>query len=291
MNKLKIKTSLLLLFALLVAFSVTTKSQTATELTSKFVSKNSGHYINCKLLYDKEGDMIPLANAVIDIAYFNGKEFASITKIKTDAAGMASLELKDALTNFKNDTGLMQFKSSFEQFEDFDPASVEFNGMEVKIDLNFELRENPDDSLKKIKTIVGKAYAIGKNQEEIPLNGFDISFFTPSLFGLLPIGTGFLEEGLCELKFPKKLPGDSLGRIEVYARIIDNEIYGDVEFSQICDFAKKHTHFVNQHGKLWTTDPPLWMVITLFILIFGVWSHYFYIFVKMRKIFKMGKSL
>lgn len=254
-----------------------------TELSAKFNSQNSSKSLIATITFDKDGEATPLINGEIGFYSTLGKEPVLLGKSKTNGTGKAILELNSDINNLKNDTGLMAFKAVYEGNDKTEASEFEFVGMDVIIELDYQLVDS-------VKTIMGTAYALNKKGEKVNLSGFEIAFFTPSLFGMLSIGAGYLEDGACTLNFPKKLPGDSAGNIEVYAKIIDNEIYGNIAYSKVCNWAKKHAKFIPQHRKLWTSDPPLWMIITLFILIFGVWSHYMFIFYKMWKIHKAGKQ-
>lgn len=253
-----------------------------TELSAKFNNQNTAKSLIASITFDKDGEATPLINGEIGFYSTIGKEPILLGKVKTNGAGKAMFELPSDINNLKNDTGLMSFKALYDGDETYEATEVEFVGMDVVIELDFQLVDS-------VKTIMGTAYVLSKNGEKINLSGFEIAFYTPSLFGMLSIGAGYLEDGACTLNFPKKLPGDSVGNIEVYAKIIDNEIYGNIAYSKVCNWAKKHAKFIPQHRKLWTSDPPLWMIITLFILIFGVWSHYSFIFYKMWRIHKDGK--
>ena len=101
------------------------------------------------------------------------------------------------------------------------------------------------------------------------LNG-NIYFFTPSLFGLLPIGEGWIEGGECYIDFPTDFPGDESGNMLIVAKIMENELYGEVISENLIDWAKIKNSKEFDTGKLWTSDPPLWMIIALFCLLGGV---------------------
>jgi len=43
-------------------------------------------------------------------------------------------------------------------------------------------------------------------------------------------------------------------------------------------------------GKLWTPIAPLWMIITLIIMLAGVWAHYFYAVYELIMIKRLSKK-
>ena len=50
---------------------------------------------------------------------------------------------------------------------------------------------------------------------KIPLDGWDIYFFVPRSFSLLPFGEGWFENGRAELEFPTTIPGDTIGNLTI----------------------------------------------------------------------------
>ena len=76
--------------------------------------------------------------------------------------------------------------------------------------------------------------------------------------------------------------------------IKDSEDFGDVEVREIIPWGapKKQTEIeeADGKGKLWTYNAPFWMVITLIILMTGVWSHFGYVIYNLYKINKEGSK-
>ena len=93
------------------------------------------------------------------------------------------------------------------------------------------------------------------------------------------------------IDFPPSLIGDSLGNILVIARPEDHYDYGNVEVSAEINWAipKKLLSAEGPVRKLWTPIAPLWMIITLIIMLSGVWGHYIYAIIQLVKIKRSKK--
>ncbi|MEI6750751.1 MAG: hypothetical protein WCM93_16465, partial [Bacteroidota bacterium] len=84
--------------------------------------------------------------------------------------------------------------------------------------------------------------------------------------------------------------GDSIGNLTVIAQIEENDIYGNVRGEAKINWGlpKRLINAEKPTGELWTPIAPLWMIITLIIMLVGVWSHYAYTVIQLYKIKKIG---
>ena len=87
-------------------------------------------------------------------------------------------------------------------------------------------------------------------------------------------------------EFPTSIIGDSLGNVLVISRLEDHYDYGNVEVSGEIKWAipKKLLTAERPVRELWTPIAPLWMIITLIIMLSGVWGHYIYAIIQLIKI-------
>lgn len=144
-----------------------------------------------------------------------------------------------------------------------------------------------------VKTITAKAYTLGPAGEKIPLTATDIFFYVPRMFTYLKIGEGQLDStGTASIEFPVNLPGDSAGNITVIARVEDHDLYGNTEGQTMVKWGVPTQLFVKgTYRALWSQIAPTWMIITLIILLAGVWGHYTYAVIKLVKIKKEAQKL
>ena len=94
------------------------------------------------------------------------------------------------------------------------------------------------------------------------------------------------------MEFPLTLVGDSLGNLTVIAQIDEHDSFGYVKGEATCGWAiPKHLQSQDKPTRqLWTPVAPIWMMITLIILLAGVWGHYIYAVVELVKIKKSAKK-
>jgi hypothetical protein len=99
------------------------------------------------------------------------------------------------------------------------------------------------------------------------------------------------ENGSASLEFPTDLPGDSEGNLTIIAKFEEHETFGNVERASQ---QKWGIPSVNPapiaHRALWTKTPPMWMIITLSILLTGVWGHYLFAIISLIIIKKESKK-
>ncbi|NJN41350.1 MAG: hypothetical protein HC811_03025 [Flammeovirgaceae bacterium] len=127
------------------------------------------------------------------------------------------------------------------------------------------------------------------DMSEEPVPDIDILFYVPRLFSLLPVGEAYTnKQGSDEFEFPMDLPGQN-GELTIVSRIEDHDDFGTIEVSNETNWG---VPIANGNSKLpralWSPDAPMWMLISFFILMAGVWGHYLYVVINMFQIQKSG---
>lgn len=125
--------------------------------------------------------------------------------------------------------------------------------------------------------------------EEKPISEAEVGVFVKRLFKPLPIGTGTTDEnGEAAVEIPSGLPGDASGNIQLIARLDDNEIYGNLEATVTEKWGIAVSDKpLKQPRALWSSNPPLWMLITFIVLMAAVWGHYIVI---VYELFRLRKE-
>ena len=127
-----------------------------------------------------------------------------------------------------------------------------------------------------LKTLDVKLIEITK-QGETPVANITVGIYVDRTFKPLKIAEGTTDEtGMTSIEFPNNLPGNEKGNLIVYAKVDEDENYGNLEASFIGEkwgttVSKKHH---DQPRALWSSHPPLWMLITFIVLMVAVWGHY-----------------
>lgn len=259
------------------------KDKFETELNLIYENSISIKTLTAVLSYEGEDGSLPMVNENIDFYYLSGDEIIKISGQKTDKNGRAVSSLTSDFLEFMDEEGIIHWKAYYSGNNKFTSAEYFLDIKDIIMEVSFSFIDS-------VKSIIASAYEINADGIKLPVEELDVYFFSPSLFGLLPIGEGWLEGGECFTDFPIDLPGDESGKLTVIAKILESEIYGNIISENTINWAKIKDTEKADSGKLWTTDPPLWMIISLFCLLGGVWSHYFFVFYKMVKIKKAGKN-
>ena len=123
---------------------------------------------------------------------------------------------------------------------------------------------------------------------ETPVPELTIGIYAKRLFNPLKLGEGTTDEnGEATIEIPNNLPGDSKGNITFIGRLDENETYGNLEASVVQKWGKPVSDKIeDQPRALWSSHPPLWMLITFIILMSVVWGHYLvivYQLIRLRK--------
>ena len=111
---------------------------------------------------------------------------------------------------------------------------------------------------------------------ETPVPEITLGIFVKRLFNPLKVGEGATDEnGEATIEIPNSLPGDAKGNITLIARLEENDTYGNLEASAIEKWGVPVSDKPEEQPRaLWSSHPPLWMLITFAILMVAVWGHY-----------------
>ncbi|MCK5102284.1 MAG: hypothetical protein KAR17_05700, partial [Cyclobacteriaceae bacterium] len=220
-----------------------------------------------------------------EIKFYNVSDTSDIFlgKATTDTDGVAILEISKDQNILPNSDGEFMYNTLFEGNEAYRDISKSITLKEVNIDVSFI-------EIDSVKNIVASAYQIDASGEKIPVEE-DVIFYVPRQFSMLKIGEAELQDGNAMIEFPITLPGDSIGNLQIIARIEESRDYGNVEAVGIKDWGKPRPPVIVETRRgLGDTDAPLWMVYTLIILLSAVWFHYMYILYVLFVIKRKGKS-
>lgn len=125
--------------------------------------------------------------------------------------------------------------------------------------------------------------------EEKPVPETAVGIFVKRSFYPLKLGEGNTDaNGEATVEIPGNLPGDPLGNITLLAKLDENETYGYLETSSTQKWGVPVSNRIeDQPRALWSSHPPLWMLITFIILMAAVWGHYIVI---VYELFRLRKE-
>lgn len=140
------------------------------------------------------------------------------------------------------------------------------------------------------KTIIATA----TDKDGIPIEELDLYFYVTRTFSLLPIGDVFNttdENGEVFVEFPKDLPADTEGNVIIVVKILESDLYNDLELKTTKNWgipAEKIDESVEKRS-LWAAaaNAPITLVLIVSGMILAIWfinCYIVYILIKISKI-------
>ncbi len=228
-----------------------------------------------------------LANAPV-VFYATGTDGdTKIGEVKTDFHGEAILKIPAKNQYPRNELQMLNLKASYEGNDKFEASEGEFGLKPAKLKVSFY----EEDSIRYVKV---EGTQLNADGTETSIGAVDLTVGIPKLFSVLKIAEISLDStGVGTAEFPRDIIGDSLGNLTVIASIEEHEIFGNVKgYSSNAWGLQKHLISPDRPTReLWTPIAPLWMIITLIVMLLGVWGHYMYAVIQLVMINKSsGKA-
>lgn len=212
--------------------------------------------------------------------YMGTDSLIELGTFETDIDGKAICKIEPDTKFPKNEEGYINFSVEFEGNKSFKARGNEVDVIDIDLELTLE-------EVDSVKTVTVKASKILANDEKEPINEEELPIFVQRMFSQLKVGEVFLEEGEGSIEFPSDIPGDTLGMLQVAAKFVDHDDYAFVSKSETLKWGVVTNHHEIYHPRsLWTQVAPIWMIVTLSIMLAGVWGHYIFVIVQLIKIKK-----
>jgi len=275
-----------LLFILMVSFPLFSQEKAAISpyiQLQYFKNTDDTRLLKTTLTYSLNRMEIPLPG--IEISFFSeaaGKKLLGTAL--TDENGVAGLELNKEISLPLNEGGLWAFSTEFKGNDSIEAGNSELTIKDIKLEMTLQ-------EVDTIRTISLKAFT-SENRKEIPVSGEIVMIYVPRMFSLLPVGEASLDEnGTASLEFPPDIPGDNEGNLTIISKFEEHPVFGNVEVKVV---KKWGVPVLNSapiaHRALWTKTAPMWMIITLSILLTGVWGHYLFAIISLIRIKRESKK-
>jgi hypothetical protein len=258
------------------------KKDTVREITPNlslvYMSNSNDTVILTANIYVKrETGNFSLENAGIGFSMSDGKEIKNLGIVKTgyDGTAIFKVPVKSGLLIDKE--GKTTFTANFPGKGDYTPALSSVTAKLAQIFLTF----TKEDS---IHTIHVKVVQTGENNEIKPVTGETVIICVPRMLSDLKIGEITLDEnGKGSIEYTGGLVGDSLGNLVVVAKIEENDNFGNVRGQSTVSWGIPKQYFLAERParELWSPIAPVWMIITLIIMLAGVWGHYVFAVVQL----------
>ena len=226
---------------------------------------------------------VPLPGLQIDF-YAGEDSLVSLGSVSTDEEGLALLTLAKGLDLPAGEDGSVRYFAEYTGTGDILPAESEVYVSDVNLEMSLDLVDS-------VKTVSLRAYTL-VDGEEVPVAEEDVYVYVKRMFSDLPIGEDFLDEnGEYITEIPNDIPGNANGDLEVIARFNDHYLFGTVEKRETVQWGIPTEYdFEVTRRTLWTQIAPLWMIITLSVLLAGVWGHYIYVVIQLFRLKRLARK-
>lgn len=126
-----------------------------------------------------------------------------------------------------------------------------------------------------------------------PVAGVEVKLFVKRYFGNLLIDEARNTDaaGKVLFNFPKDLPGDSAGYVNLIAKLSDESKFGETKSDTILAIGvPTYRPPLNESRAMWNVvqKTPIWLLLTYVFVVLAVWGFIFYVALQIRTIYKAG---
>ena len=132
-----------------------------------------------------------------------------------------------------------------------------------------------------------------KDKVNQPLAGAEVKLFAKRYFGNLlvdePHSTDAMGKAL--FNFPKDLPGDSAGYVQLVASLTDEAAFGETKAeTSLAIGVPTYRPPLNEKRAMWNvvSKTPIWLLLAYTISVLGAWGFIIYVALQIRAIYKAG---
>ena len=277
-------TSLLLIAVISVPLFSQDKSIISPYISLQYFKNAEDHrYLQTTLTYSSNRMEIPLSG--MEIAFYTGHDGKELLGTSlTNEKGIATFDLPGNSSLPEDSDGRWAFHTDFTGNDTIETVSADLLISDVKLEMILS-------EVDSVKTISLSAFR-SENNKDVPVAGEIVMVYVPRMFSLLPVVEATLDDnGKAYSEFPSDLPGDAGGNITVISKFEEHPDFGNVERRVVIKWGVPSVNSSpSAHRALWTKTPPWWMIITLSILLTGVWGHYMFAVISLIRIKRESKK-
>ena len=256
-----------------------------SRLTLNYLCGSDSVTLTANLGIKKGDEALSLKNALIGFTASGTGPAITLGTSATDQWGNAVLKV--SVSGLPSDkAGMVSYAANFAGNVKYPAAGATFKAKPANLKLSFSI----EDSLRILKVVATQNNPKG---EMVVLPKEKVIIYIPRIFSLLKIGEITLDEaGTGTLEFPKEIVGDTLGNLTVLAKIEENDNFGNAQGQNVINWGVHKQYYKAEvpSRELWTPIAPLWMIITLIIMLAGVWAHYMYAVYELVMIKRLSKK-
>lgn len=126
-----------------------------------------------------------------------------------------------------------------------------------------------------------------------PVSGAEVKLFAKRYFGnmLVDEARNTDAQGKALFNFPKDLPGDSAGFVQLSARLSDDAAFGEAKAdTTLAIGVPTYRPPLNEQRAMWNVvqKTPIWLLLAYIVTVLAVWSIIIYVLLQIRVIYKAG---
>lgn len=267
------------------------KETKVAPFTFNAASQKAGeeiYYKNCKSCHGDIGqsNMVPLDPLPKDFSIeqvANESDGSMYYKIVTGRGAMPSF--KNTLS--VNDTWnvISYIRTFHKNYKQPAPVSIEAFAGAVTLAMNWLADDNTLQVL-----VMGK-----EDEKDVPAEGVEIALYAERYFGQLKVGESKMtdKKGIVSFNFDDKLPGDSIGNLNIIAKVVDTDNYGEVSANG--EFIAGEPTFkpgLTEKRAMWNVGrkAPWWVTIAYPGVVLVVLGTIAYILLLLKKVYDIGKQ-
>ena len=293
--KYYIKTTISILLVLLVFIQKPLFSQGKKDpvgeitpnLSLVYLSNSNDTVILTANIYiRRETGNFALENAEIQFSLSDGSAVKKLGTVKAGYDGGAVFKVPVKPGLLKDKDGKTTYTVDFSGKGNYLATSASVTAKLAQLQLSF----SKEDS---IHTIHVKALQTEGNNVAKPVSKETVIIYVPRMLSDLKIGEITLDEnGTGSVEYAGGLVGDSLGNLVVVAKIEENDNFGNVKGQSTVSWGIPKQYFLAERParELWTPIAPVWMIVTLIVMLAGVWGHYIFAVIQLIIIKRQSKQ-
>lgn len=240
---------------------------------------NKDRQISVVLIQGSGKKMANVENAEVFLSTINQEDEISLTSLVTDNNGEAELIIEKGYKLPINEKGYAVINARYAGNDSLKAAKKQIKFMYLNVEISFDIIDS-------VKQITVTAFEIDSIGNKIPIEGVSFNIGVERLYSILflkKIKTD--ESGVTSMEFPNDIPGDSVGILNLVVKVTEDKKYGTVTKASQIDWGTA-VDFSNKNGErsLFGEQAPLWMIISVFVILAGAWYHFILAILKVNKI-------
>lgn len=287
-------TSTIVLF-LVIFFGVISKVNASENSQKKERSRMRIYYeklpdnskkLSIILTKGKGKSMAGIEDAEVILSTLRGEEEVPLATLFTDANGEVDLYIQADYVFPTDDDGYTAIIGVYNGNDSLKASDKDIKIKDLKMDVSFDIV----DSLKLVMVSVYELDSVGDKK---PIEGIDVKIGVDRLHSTL-----YLEEiesddnGFVEMEFPNDIPGDGNGDITIVVNVEEHKYYGTITKTIESDWGLIVDYSEASNGRsLFGEEAPLWMTISIFVILLGAWFHFIFAGFQVYKMAKTGKKV